>query len=80
MDFKAFDKAQGNFLFEGETNSIDEGIVFLSVDEMGFGLLRILGDQINPAALLTLNKKIDSDQLEGQIKNSIGSLGYLLET
>ena len=80
MDFKAFDKAQGNFLFEGETNSIDVGIVFLSVDEMGFGLLRILGDQINPAALLTLNKKIDSDQLEGQIKNSIGSLGYLLET
>ena len=80
MDFKAFDKAQGNFLFEGETDSIDEGIVFVSADEMGFGVLRILGDQINPAALLTLSKKIDSDQLEGQIKNSLGSLGNFLET
>jgi len=57
MDFKAFDKAQGNFLFEGQTDRIEEGIVFVRSDALGFGVLRILGDQINPASLLSLSKK-----------------------
>lgn len=56
MEFKAFDKGQGKFLFEGETDRIEEGIVFVSANEMGFGVLRILGDQINPTSLLTLSK------------------------
>ena len=80
MDFKAFDKVQGKFLFEGETDKIEEGIVFVSAEEIGFGVLRILGDQINPASLLTLSKKIDSNQLESQIKNSLSSLGNFSET
>ena len=80
MDFKVFDKAQGKFLFEGEMDKIEEGIVFVSADEMVFGVLRILGDKINPASLLTLSKKINSIQLKSQIKNSLGSLGNFSET
>jgi len=80
MDFKVFDKAQGKFLFEGEMEKIEEGIVFVSADEMVFGVLRILGDKINPASLLTLSKKINSIQLKSQIKNSLGSLGNFSET
>lgn len=53
MDFKAFDKAQGNFLFEGETDNIEEGIVFVDAENIGFGVLRILGDGINPNVLLS---------------------------
>ena len=30
MDFKAFDKGHGKLLFEGATDKIEEGIVFLS--------------------------------------------------
>ena len=41
---------------------------------MGFGVLRILGDEINPAGLLSLSKKINIDQFERQIKSSIGTL------
>lgn len=79
MDFKAFDKAQGNFLFEGETDNIEEGIVFVDAENIGFGVLRILGDGINPSALLSLSKKIDANQLENQIKSSVGSIGNLIE-
>lgn len=80
MDFKAFDNAQGNFLFEGETDQINEGIIFLNAKNLGFGVLRILGDEINPAALLSLSKKIKMDQLESQIKNSVGTLGGFMES
>jgi hypothetical protein len=80
MDFKAFDKAQGNLLFEGKTDQIEEGIVFVDASEMGFGVLRILGDQINPAALLSLSKKIDPEQFENQIKSSVGSLGNFFDS
>ena len=80
MDFKDFDKAQGNLLFEGKTDQIEEGIVFVDASEMGFGVLRILGDQINPAALLSLSKKIDHKQFENQIKSSVGSLGNFFDS
>lgn len=79
MDFKAFDKAQGNFLFEGQTDRIEEGIVFVRSDALGFGVLRILGDQINPASLLSLSKKLDADQVENQLKNSVGVLNDFIE-
>lgn len=74
IDFKAFDNAQGNFLFEGKTDRIKEGIVFLNAKNLGFGVLRILGDEINPAGLLSLSKKININQFESQIKSSIGTL------
>jgi len=79
MDFKAFDRAQGNLLFEGTESNIDEGIVFVESENFGFGVLRILGDDINPAALMRLGKKVDPNQLEKQVKNSIGSMGAIFE-
>ena len=80
MDFKAFDKVQGNLLFEGETDQIEEGIVFLDSKNMGFGVLRILVNDLNPVALLSLCKKINSNQLESKIKSSVGSLGNFIES
>ncbi|MEK9614328.1 MAG: DUF4252 domain-containing protein, partial [Flavobacteriaceae bacterium] len=74
MDFKAFDQAKGSFLFEGEIDQVEEGIVFLSSEKMGFGVLRMIGSNINPALLMQLIKKMDADKLEDQIKSSVGSL------
>ena len=79
MDFKAFDKGQGKLLFEGATDKIEEGIVFLSATDKGFGVLRILGSEINPAILMGLIKKVDPDQLEEQLKSSTASLGSIFE-
>ena len=80
MDFKAFDKASGNLLFEGEENQIEEGIVFVNAEEFGFGVLRILGDEINPSALMKLSKKVDPKQLEKQLKASVGALGDIYKS
>ena len=79
MDFKAFDKGQGKLLFEGATDKIEEGIVFLSATDKGFGVLRILGSEINPAILMGLIKKVDPNQLEKQLKSSTASLGSIFE-
>ena len=80
MDFKAFDKAQGNLLFEGKTDQIEEGIVFLYAKNMGFGVLRILGNDLNPGGLNSLCKKININQLESKIKSSVGSLGNFMRS
>jgi hypothetical protein len=53
--------------------------VFVRSDALGFGVLRILGDQINPASLLSLSKKLDTDQVENQLKNSVGVLNDFIE-
>ena len=79
MDFKAFDKGQGKLLLEGATDKIEEGIVFLSATDKGFGVFRILGSEINPAILKGLIKKVDPDQLEEQLKSSTASLGSIFE-
>jgi len=79
LDFKAFDKGQGKVLFEGETNKVEEGIVFLSAHSKGFGVIRILGSEINPAVLIGLVKKVDPDQLEKQLKSSVSPLGDVLK-
>jgi hypothetical protein len=75
MDFKAFDKGQGKLLFEGETDRIEEGIVFVNAKKMGFGVLRILGTNINPIVLSRLVKKVDPKKLEEELKSTVGNLG-----
>jgi len=79
MDFKAFNKGQGRLMFEGETDRIKEGIVFLNSTKMGFGVLRILGSDINPTALMKLAKKINPNQLKEQLNSSSLNLGGLFE-
>ena len=77
MDFKAFDKGQGKLLFEGETDRIEEGIVFVNAKKMGFGVLRILGTDINPIVLSRLVKKVDPKKLEEELKSIVGDLGNI---
>ena len=77
INFRAFEKAEGTFLFEGTTQAIDEGIIFLKMGEKGFGVLRISGREINPASLVTLAKKVDSNLFKQQLKFSFGSIEEL---
>ena len=77
MNFKAFDKGQGKLLFEGETDRIEEGIVFVNAKKMGFGVLRILGTDINPIVLSRLVKKVDPKKLEEELKSIVGDLGNI---
>lgn len=78
MDFKAFDTAQGNLLFEGETDQINEGIIFIETAQYGFGVLRILGSDLNPGVLLGLSKKINPEQIEKRLSSTMSSLGEFI--
>ncbi|MCB0475212.1 MAG: DUF4252 domain-containing protein [Flavobacteriaceae bacterium] len=60
--------------YEGDDNEIDEVVVFASDKEKGFALVRVLGDNMQPAKIANLAKNIadiDADglkQFEGLLK------------
>lgn len=63
-----------NFL--GEDDAIDEVIIFAADSEKGFGIIRVLGENMNPSDIMKLSQeiKLDGDsnelkQLEGIFKN-----------
>lgn len=63
-----------NFL--GEDDAIDEVIIFATDNEKGFGIIRILGEHMNPSDIVTLSQqlKLDGDsngmkQLQGIFSN-----------
>ena len=54
----------------GNDDTADEFIVFASSKEMGFGIVRVLGDKMSPEKMMTLadamkNSDIDESQLGG---------------
>ena len=54
----------------GNDDTADEFIVFASSNEMGFGIVRVLGDKMSPEKMMTLadamkNSDIDESQLGG---------------
>ncbi|MFH6769816.1 DUF4252 domain-containing protein [Gaetbulibacter aquiaggeris] len=54
----------------GNDDTADEFIVFASSNEMGFGIVRVLGDKMSPEKMMTLadamkNSNIDESQLGG---------------
>ena len=79
MDFKAFDNSQGSLLFEGKIDQVKEGLVFVQSKTLGFGIMRIMGSEINPGALLALVKKIDGKRLEEKLKSTISLFGESIE-
>ena len=62
--------------YEGDDNSMDEVIVYASDNSLGFALIRVLGDNMEPAKIMKLANnisKVDSEgfkQLEGLFKGS----------
>jgi len=51
--------------YEGEDDSIDEVIVYASNKEQGFALVRVLGENMNPANIMKLANNISSVDSEG---------------
>ncbi|MEZ4793024.1 MAG: DUF4252 domain-containing protein [Gelidibacter sp.] len=61
----------GKFIIKylGEENNIDEFILFGSANNMGFAVVRILGDDMDPNKLMKLSSVLDKSNIEnGQIK------------
>ena len=58
----------------GSEDAIDEVIIFGSDDKKGFALVRILGNDMNPAHLVQLLKAIQKSDYKGEGLDKIGAL------
>ncbi|KFB02219.1 hypothetical protein IA57_00865 [Mangrovimonas yunxiaonensis] len=61
----------------GDDEKVDEFIVFGNSKDMGFGIVRVLGDDMSPAKIMALtealkNADIDEDQLKGLTNFFVG--------
>lgn len=75
-DYKSLGRmnAQGmniNIYYTGKTDSLDEVIAFGYSNEVGVGVARLLGENMNPAKILEMLNSISIDE------NSIQSIGNL---
>lgn len=58
----------------GDDTAIDEVIIFGNSDEKGFALIRVLGDDMNPAHLAQLLQAIQKSDFKGEGLEKIGKL------
>mgnify|MGYP000855583446 CR=1 FL=1 len=65
-------KTKGKVLYVGSENDIDEGVVYVRNSDMGLVVVRVLGEAMNPGALLLLTRKINHADF-------VGSLGQQFE-
>ena len=56
---------KGSIQFTGDVDAIDEVIIFGDSQENGFALIRVLGNDMNPADFMRLLQSLDSSQMEG---------------
>lgn len=57
----------------GEEEAIDEVIIFGSDNEKGFAVIRVIGENMNPAAILKLTQELKMDGDSNELKQ-LGSL------
>lgn len=68
------DFGKGVVKYLGDENAIDEVIVYGSNDEKGFALIRVLGDNMNPAYLTQLVQALQKSSYKGEGLESLGDL------
>lgn len=69
-------KNGGSIYLVGETDNIDEFVIFASGDTQGFVLARVLGDNMNPNNIMTLMEVIRKSDLDlEQLKPLQDALG-----
>ena len=58
----------------GEDDAIDEVIIFGADNEKGFAVIRVTGENMNPADIMKLSQEIKLDGDSGQLKQLEGLL------
>jgi len=61
----------------GDEDAIDEVIIFGADNEKGFAVIRVLGENMNPANILKLTQEIKMDGDDAQLKQLGGLLSSL---
>lgn len=60
--------------YKGDEDAIDEVIIFGDNKEKGFALVRVLGDNMNPANFMQLMQAIQKSDYKGEGLNELGEL------
>ena len=61
----------------GEEDAIDEVIIFGSDNDKGFAIVRVIGENMNPAAILKLTQELKMDGDSNELKQLGGLLSSL---
>ncbi len=61
-------------MFTGDVEAIDEIIIFASEKEKGFGLFRVIGEDMNPSQIVKLMDKVNSNNFDFSFMSEMGSL------
>ena len=72
-------KTKGKLVFLGTEDKIDEGVVYVRNPDMGLAVVRILGNDMNPSALLLLTNKINKADFISGLGEQIEGLFNTLE-
>ncbi|ADV47413.1 hypothetical protein Celal_0055 [Cellulophaga algicola DSM 14237] len=64
---------KGSIKFSGDEDAIDEVVIYGDSDDKGFMLIRVLGDNMNPANLMQLIQTLEKSNVDGkQLESLIG--------
>lgn len=63
-----------SLMFTGDIEAIDEIVIFASDVEKGFGLLRVIGKDMNPGDIVNLMDIVNSKNFDFSFMNEIGNL------
>ncbi|MEO0526777.1 MAG: DUF4252 domain-containing protein [Bacteroidota bacterium] len=67
---------KGVIKYLGDEDAIDEVIIYGSSDDKGFALVRVLGDNMNPAYIVQLLQAIQKSDYDGE---GLGEIGKFLK-
>ena len=67
---------KGVIKYLGDEDAIDEVIIYGNSDEKGFALIRVLGDNMNPAYIVQLLQAIQQSDYKGE---GLGEIGKFLK-
>ena len=68
---------KGVIKYLGEEDAIDEVIIYGSSDDKGFAIIRVLGNDMNPAHLVQLVKVIQNADYDS---SNLGEIGEFLKS
>ncbi len=62
-------RGKATIYYLGESEAIDEIVGFANVNEMGVGIVRLLGDSMNPAAIMKMMKSTKMNANSSSLKS-----------
>ena len=74
------DGMTAKFMYQGDKDSIDEIIIFGTMDEAGMGVARVLGDDMNLSDIMKMLKELEKMDIDpAGLKGMMGGLGLNMD-